>query len=422
MPPRSKLLRGALVALAVTLPLGSLALADSVDPSMPRAVVVGPPRGAAPSERLDGRRTGRSRTRLPATPIEVWRRHVSGGIDAPPLVDGEGNIIISLTMPELVKIGPDAKEIWRARVGTSAAIAPPTLLSDGTIAVVTTAGIAWGITPGGAHRWSTPLGIRGRDADVAPLALADGGLLVAAANALVELDADGVVRARATLEDRVPGAAAPVPERAAGAIVDSPGGALVTTESGNVYRFHPPSAPRKIGSFGGTTRRGALLADDRTLLAVVDGRRVVALDLLTGTTHVRAGGVTFDNPAALGPGGLVLCTTPFGMLYGLDAAGNEKVHVLLDKPVPSLDGGAFTGPGASFFGTVELKPSPPPVVDPAGRVAFVRANGRAGVVSPEGRVELASERVCPSPVAVVPAGDKRMLIACHDGGLWMYGE
>jgi outer membrane protein assembly factor BamB len=421
MTPRWKLFRGALVALAVTLPLGSLALADSVDPSMPRAVVVGAPRGAAPSERLDPRRTGRARTRLPSAPIEVWRRHVSGGIDAPPLVDAAGNIIVSLTMPEVVKLGPDAKEIWRARVGTSAAIAPPTLLSDRTIAVVTTAGVAWGLTPGGAHRWSTPLGVRGRDTDTAPLALADGGLLVAAANTLVEIDADGVIRARATLEDRAPGAPAPAPERAVGAIVDSPAGALVTTETGSVYRFRPPSPPRKIGGFGGTTRRGALLADDRTLLAVVDGRRIVALDLLTGTTHVRAGGMTFDNPAALGPTGLVLCTTPFGMLLGLDAAGNERVHVLLDKPVPSLDGGAF-GTGASFFGTVELKPSPPPVVDPTGRVAFVRANGRAGVVSPEGRVEIASERVCPAPVAVVPAGEKRMLIACHDGGLWMYGE
>jgi len=62
------------------------------------------------------------------------------------------------------------------------------------------------------------------------------------------------------------------------------------------------------------------------------------------------------------------------------------------------------------------------VVDPVGRVAFVRSSGRAGTVSPEGRVEIASERICAAPVAVVPAGDKRMLVACHDGTLWMYGE
>src|SRR5262245_60898482 len=271
MPPRWKILRGALVALSITLPLGSLALADAIDPSMPRTVVVGAPRGAAPSERLDPRRTGRARTRLPSSPVEVWRRHVSGGIDLPPLVDGAGNIIVSLTMPEVAKYGPDAKEIWRTRVGTAAALAPPTLLGDGTIAVVTSAGIAWGLTPGGAHRFSTPLGVRGRDTDTAPLALADGGLIVAAGNAIVEIDADGAIRARATLDDRPPGAP-PAIERAAGAIIDSPAGALVTTDTGSVYRFRPPAPPRKIGSFGGTTRRGALLADDRTLLAVVDGR------------------------------------------------------------------------------------------------------------------------------------------------------
>jgi hypothetical protein len=42
--------------------------------------------------------------------------------------------------------------------------------------------------------------------------------------------------------------------------------------------------------------------------------------------------------------------------------------------------------------------------------------------SKPGRVEVASERVCAAPVAVLPAGDRRMLVACHDGGLWMYGE
>jgi hypothetical protein len=62
------------------------------------------------------------------------------------------------------------------------------------------------------------------------------------------------------------------------------------------------------------------------------------------------------------------------------------------------------------------------VVDATGRIAFVRGNGRAGSVSPTGRVEVVSERICAAPVAVLPGGDRRMLIACHDGGLWMFGE
>jgi outer membrane protein assembly factor BamB len=424
-----KVCRFGLPVLAAVLPLGSAARgarADVLDPSMPRTVVVGEPRGAAPGERLDPRRTGRARTRLPASPVELWRRHMSGNVDVPPVVDEAGDVIVALTIPEIVALGPDAKEIWRARLGNAAPTAPPAILADGTVVVVTGAGAVWGVRPGGVVRFTTSLGVRGRDCDAAPLALADGGLLVAAGSALVELDADGIVRARGALEDRAPGAAAPTLDRAAGALVDSPSGALVTAESGNVYRFHPPAPPRKIGSFGGSTRRGALLADDRTLLAVADGRRLVALDLLTGAAHVRSGGYLFDSPPALGYGaGLALVTANLagagGMLLGVDAAGNEKIHVALERSIAAPNG-LYGGPGSASFPPIDAKPSPPPVVDPVGRVAFVRWNGRVGTVSPEGRVDVAAERVCAAPVAVVPAGDKRMLVACHDGGIWMYGE
>ncbi|MFT3775115.1 MAG: hypothetical protein QM820_57950 [Minicystis sp.] len=411
--------RIAAAALGLSLAAAWPARADTVDPTMPRAVVVGAPRGAAPSDRLDPRRTGRARTRLPAPPVELWRRHVSGNIDVSPIVDEGGNIIVALTVSELVKLGPDARELWRTRLGGAAASAPPTLLTDGTIAVVTGAGVAMGFTPSGSPRFATPLGISRRDAETVPLALENGGLLVAAGSTVIELDADGVVRARGTLDERGPGAPAQAAERASGAVVESPGGALVTAASGSVYRFRPPAPPRKVGSFGGIPTRGAMLADDRTLVAVVDGRRLVALDLPTGTTHVRAGGTLFDAPPALGPGGVLLVATQLGLLLGVDTAGNERIHLSLDKlpaatgSAPSL--GTFTAPA-------DIKPSPPVVVDPSGRIAFVRSTGRAGVVTPEGKVQVVADRICAAPTAVLPAGEKRMLVACRDGGLWMYGE
>lgn len=410
----------ALVLLAMV-PAVPRARADTLDTSMPRVVVVGAARGIASSDRLDSHRTGRAHTRLPEIPVEQWRRHVSGGIDVLPLVDAEGNILVALTMPEIVKLGPDAKEIWRARLGTAAPLAPPTLLSDGTITVVTAAGIAWGFTKAGVLRFSVPLGVRGRDVETAPLALADGGFLVAAGANLVAVDGDGAVRARATLDDRTRLASAS--ERAAGGLIETGGYTVITTEAGSVYRFRPPAAPRRIGSFGGSTRRGAVLFDDRTLLAVVDGHRVVAFDLMTGTTHVRLSGPSYDAPPVIGSSGIVLITTFGGMLLGLDSVGNEKLHVPLERPLPTLGAGLVAGFGTGGVVTVaDLKPSPAPIVDPAGRVGFVRGNGRVGVVSTEGRVTIAAERLCSAPVAVVPAGDARMLVACRDGGLWMYGE
>ena len=87
-----------------------------------------------------------------------------------------------------------------------------------------------------------------------------------------------------------------------------------------------------------TTARGAFLADERTLIAVVDGRRLVALDLPTGLTHVRVSGVPLDGLGALDPSGLVLVGTQIGMLVGVDPAGNERVHVALEKPVLTTAG------------------------------------------------------------------------------------
>jgi hypothetical protein len=216
-------LKIAIATAAFAIPAGvSLALADAdaIDPSMPRTVIVGAPRGFAASERLDGQRTGRSSTRLPYPPVELWRRHISGGIEVAPLVDPKGNILLPLTVPEVMKLGPDGKEIWRARLGTAAPLAPPVLTSDGTLSLITSAGQAWGITPSGAVRYNVQLGIRGRDADTAPLALDDGGVVIAAGRTLLEIGSDGAVRARAQLEDR-----------AMGALVAGPDGTLITTPS-----------------------------------------------------------------------------------------------------------------------------------------------------------------------------------------------
>lgn len=403
--------RAALVAAAALLPAAApFAFADAVDTSRPHTLVVGSPRGFAPSERLDARRTGRSSSPLPSPARELWQRQLRGGIDVAPLVDARGDLIITLTVPEVVKLGSDGRERWRVRIGDSAPLAPAVITSDGTIAMITSSGVALGLTPAGGVRFSAPLGVRGRDADVTPLALDDGGLVVAVGRSLVELAAGGGIRARAELADR-----------AVGAVLAGPGGALVTTESGAVVTWRPPSAPRELGSFGGPPRRGAVLADARTLLAVVDGRRLVALDLPTGTTSVRAGSAfgLLDGPPAIGVGGTAVLLSSAGLLLGVDASGDEAFRVALDRPpsAAAADGGV-----SGFFGPADAKPSPPVVIDRAGRIGFARAGGRVGVVGADGSVSVAAERVCATPVAVIPAGEERMAVACRDGTVVMLGR
>jgi hypothetical protein len=432
----------AILAAAIALAEAAPARADVIDPSMPRTLVVGAPRGAAPSERLDAQRTGRSRTLFPAAPLHRWEHHITGGIELPPVVDEHDDIFVVATTPDVIKLDSSGKEVWRVRFGTSAAVVPPVLTSDGTLVLVTAAGQAVGLTPSGAVRFVSALGLRGRDADTAPLALDDGGVIIAAGGSLVEIDRDGAVRARTALEIR-PGSA---DSRVTGALVQGPStesgplGAVFTTESGSVFAWRPPLGPRRLGSLGGFPRRGAVVTGARTLTAIVDSRRIVDFDLPTGVTHVRqssGSAAQIDGPVTLGPGGLLLAATQTGLLVGVDAAGNETVRIALEKaptappppagPPPGGPGGIFGGTvggaGSGFFGVpVEIKPSPAPMIDDEGRIAFVRASGRAGVIGPRGVLTLASERVCSSPIAALPAGQKRLLIACRDGGLWLYGE
>ena len=448
-PNHSPLLAAVALVAAASLSAPS-ARADAVDPSMPCTLLVGAPRGAAPSERLDAQRSGRSRTLFPAAPLHRWEHHITSGIELSPVVDERGNILVVGTTPDVIKLDPEGKELWRVRFGTSAAVVPPVLTSDGTLVIVTASGQAVGVAPSGSLRFVSALGVRGRDADTPPLALADGGVIIAAGGALVEIDRDGAVRARTALEIK-PGTA---DTRVTGALVQGPVteagplGALFTSESGSVFAWRPPASPRKLGNLGGFPRRGAVVTGARTLTAVVDGRRIVDLDLPTGVTHVRFNsgmGTQIDGPVALALDGTLVAATQSGLLVGVDAAGNETIRVALEKPPvappppppgptagPPPSGvnifggslnGSIGGVGSGFFGVpAEVKPSPAPIVDREGRIAFVRAAGRAGVITPKGALVLASERVCSSPIAALPAGEKRLLIACRDGGLWLYGE
>ncbi|MFO0593540.1 MAG: hypothetical protein U0441_38725 [Polyangiaceae bacterium] len=424
---------------AAALPIVSFALADALDPSIPHTVVVGTPKGAAPSDRVDPQRTGRSKTKLPSSPKETWKRTLPSGTSFAPLVDGSGTLTFALNTSLILRWSSEGKEQWRAQLptatGSSATVAaPPVLLSGGTIAIVTSLGELVGISASGSIKYTTALGVStsagARDGGVSPLALDDGGLAVASGRTLLEVAADGSVRARAQLDDSAVGALLPGPE-----------GTLVTTSSGAVYSFKPPGAPRKLGSFGGSVRKGAARVDDRTLLAVVDGRRIVALDLPTGTTHTRAsaglllGG--FDAPPAVGPGGVAVTGAYAGLILSVDSTGNEKVRVSVDPslgltpaasasaaagPPPGFGGPGFGGFGGSAFPSIDMRPSPPVVVDADGRIAFVRANGRAGVISSDGNMALASERVCGRPISLQPAGSKKFVVTCEEGTVAMYSD
>jgi hypothetical protein len=404
--------RAAIVAITA----GTLALlvastgslhADTVDPWSPRTLRVGAPPGPAPSERIDSARSGATSLTFPERAVELWRRQLAGGIDLPSAIDRDGGVIIAETIPEVVRLSADGKESYRVRIDGAPAV-PPVITSANLAFVVTTTGRAVGIHPDGRIAFSTPLDVRGRDIETVPLARADGTVVVAAGTEIVVVDGDGEVVLRASLDARI-----------VGAVLESAEGILLTTDAGAVLALRPPLAhPRELGSFGGAPRRGAMLVDRRTLVAVVEGRSLVALDLPTGTNvRLAAAGAlgSIEAPAAFDPRrNLVLFTTTAGLLLGVDRKGEERLRGAVDPQA------ALGTPVAGL--AAEVKTSPPIVVDARGRIAFARSGGRVGLISADGAVTIVRERLCGTPVSVLPAGPGTLIVTCHDGAVWKLGE
>jgi outer membrane protein assembly factor BamB len=414
-------------------------LADDVDPSVPSVVVVGPSRGVASQARLDGERTGRSSTALPLAPSELWRRTMST-IEFAPVVDREGAIVVMMASGDAVKISPDGKEVWRTHLSGGGPAGPPVILSDGTFGVVTTGGTFVGLSPSGRPRVVTQLGARGPDLMAPPLATDDGGAVVLAGRSLLTLDADGAITSETVL-----------PTRASSTPVASSRGWIVVADDGSVSRVLPPKQPTRLGAFEGPVDGGAVLADERTLLAVMHDR-LLALDLKTGLVSVRASVAVTSSivgPVTVDAEGTATFTTSDGAMSSVDAAGDELFKSTVERVIPTAAyaGGypgaypqppAYYPPGGYGYGYGNARPDPPIVSDGSSHFVFLRGGGRLGTVElvetappPEAadpspivraRLNVITEHACVTPIAVVPAGPKRIAIACREGIVALYGE
>ncbi len=388
------------------------ATAQTLDVTRPRTLVVGTPPGAR-AARVDGMRTGSSKSPLPTGSLSVaWQTPPLGVlIDGAPVVDANGTTYLVGTRGEIVAIARDGGERWRASTG-AVQPGPSALLSDDTIVFADAVGEAVAVREG-VVRWRTRFG-RGDATHPAPLPLFDGGVVVATAHDLAALDATGQERARVTL-----------PEAAAGPLVAATGKVLATGASGVVWAWTPgaPEAVR-MGSFGAPLEGGALLVDDHTLVGVTaGGARLSALDLTTAVASTRAlsgGGLWLGPPAAhAGTLYLMLLTASAELAVGIDATGAEvlRSRVATHMLLPTPDG------GVTPLATV---PQAGPLVDAAGTLAFATPEGGLGTVS-AGTVELldgacSAAGRAPSADAgriagLAPLAPGMFVAACHSGVL-----
>ena len=329
--------------LGATLGAAAVAGAQTVDVQRPRTLVVGTPAAGARTDRVDAARSGRAATALPRAQSgglrTEWRTVLAVSIEVAPVVDALGTAYVVGTRGELFAIARDGSEKWHASSGAIQASAP-TLLSDDTLVFADAAGEALAVREG-TVRWRVRFGRPDatRSVPPAPLALDDGGVLVATGHELSALDSEGRERARAMLPEPTA-----VPLLAAAAL----GRVVAVAVGGAVWTWAPGATEMtRVASFGGPIDDGAALADDHTLLAVAGGGlHLVAVDLVRGTATTRAiapVGLWLGPPSMEGGIAHLLLQAPTGELaLGIDASGGETSRALLTTHPPAVasDGGA----------------------------------------------------------------------------------
>jgi hypothetical protein len=382
--------------------------AQRFDPRRPSSWVVGPPPGESPMVRVDARRSGRSRSPLPAGPLKVaWRQPTANKTEQPALAGADGTVVVVADNGAVSLLEATGEPRGQQHGDGVALGGPPALTSDGTLVYVTSAGDAFGYQPATGKRWTRRIGAE-RSPNAAPLPLDDGGAVFASGTDLVVLDADGGVRARVTL-----------PEKPAAPLLGAGDQIVVVTSMGNVYGWVPGREPVRLGSFGAPVDGAAALRDATTLVGVIDGNLLAEVDLVHGGFSTRAlapQGLYLGPPAVRGGFATMLALTPTrSFVVTVDAAGQE----LLRAPAGSFSQATLADGGAP---PLTAPPHVGPIVDDRGAIAFATTDSHVGVVSPDGAVDILGDPLCPTGarggvVGLTPAGPGRFLVTCEQGGV-----
>ena len=423
---RTLALGGASVIAALA---AGMAKGQTINVERPRSLIVGTPRGGARVDRIDASRTGMSRTLLPTFGLRrEWSVSLVGIlVERGPLVDSHGTTYVVGTHGEVLTLGRDGTERWRVPTSITGAPGPAALLSDDTLVFAASSG-DWAEAIGvrdAKLRWRTRFG-RAASVFPAPIALDDGGVVVATTRDIAVLDGEGHERARTTL-----------PEATTAPLMSALGKVTAVTESGAVWSWTPGATePMRVASFGAPIDGGAALADDHTLVAVTAGRaRLSSLDLFHGTVTARA---ALRSDVWLGPPAMNAATAYLSLIapagefaVAIDAAGTE----LGRAPLPGRSRATSPDAGAD----ARLRDAhTAPLVDTAGTLAYGAADGSVGVVAAGrsgqgavgpaawgGSVEVMAQ-ACPSAlgsadsdlppvVGLAPLAPGVFVAACHSG-------
>lgn len=389
------------------------AAAQRIDPRRSNTFVVGAPGGPSPMVRVDAARSGLTRDELPTGTLHVaWRKTFGLAVEQAALAGADGTLALVTSRGDVVFLDADGEEVGHVTAATTS-VGPAAITSDGTVVFVTASGDAVGVRRQTAsRRFLTRVGGE-RNPRTAPLALDDGGVVVATLTDLVMLDSEGNIRTRTTL-----------PSPPSAPLVAAGDKILAITTTGTVYGWTPGREPLRLGSFGAPIDGGAALEGGSTLVAVIETNHVVELNLTTGARATRA---ISSQGLYLGPpsvrrqpnGNLVtlLAMTPTrSAVVTLDPAGQEVARAAIGSVQATTlpDGGVPP---------LVAPPHVGPLVDPRGAIAFASPDGHVGLVAADGSSETIGELLCSRTsrsagiAGLTPFGPGSFAVTCEGGAV-----
>lgn len=363
------------------------------DAATAHAFVVGPGAALAACELIDASDSSRARSRLPRAPGLAFRTRLPGGIGQAPASDGAGNVIIVHGEPRISKLDAQGRTLWSERLPSEPTTAP-VLTSDGSIFLVTRDADALFIDALGkvVRKRGLPLAEqRHRSLAIPTLS---GGAFVASGTVLVEIDARGEIARQAHAPSNVTG------------IAESSSGLITISEAGAVARGHATGDFEFVANLGGVTPDGGAVQAGR-LFAIVDGHKLVVLDLSTGSVLVLANDSVsaLSGPPALFADHRLVVIADGGFLSLRAANGAETLRASLTAGGPAFDPAARS-----------LRPALA-ITDPGGAIAAVRSGGDALILSADGKAQRVDGTSCLDPFRPTPtlAG---VIFACRSGQLF----
>lgn len=331
--------------------------------------------------------TRSSEFRLPEKPEVVWRVRVASAVPFAPTPTGDGSVVLALATPVLAQYDARGRLAWTTRLGASNAATSPVVLGDGTRLVLTQAGEAIAFSPAGQalRRLSLPLPAL----ETPPLLAAapDGGVFIAAGRRVLRLDASlGVVTsARAEQDIR--------------AILPASSRSLLVSANGSVLELGANGSVRRVGSFNARLD-AAILGPGESVLGVVDGRRLLELDLATqlATTRFAETDIELLPLVARNRSGSLRVLSNLDFVFAFGADVREVFRVAL----PAANAGIRSPLHELAF-------------DDNGTTLVARSSADLVAVHADGALQRVEGTACSEPLSPVGVAPGYAVFACRSG-------